>query len=104
MRHRKRGISARGERRGKRRHLVGVAARRQRGKKHHQQPHRSERGGRDESQVQPRDDQHVSESGQREPLTQTLADIAAVADDQRAHLGALGAGEVGVNKGADARA
>ena len=68
MRHRDRGVRARGERRGKRRRLVGVATRRQRGEKHHQQAHEGKCGGRDESQMKPGDDQHMGESGEREPL------------------------------------
>ena len=51
--------------------------------------------------VQPRDDHHVSESGQRESVAQTALDIASIADDQGAHLGALGEVEIGVDKGAD---
>ena len=46
----------------------------------------------------------MGESGQREPLAQGLADTAAVADHQRAHLRAFFASEVGVDKAADSRA
>jgi hypothetical protein len=46
----------------------------------------------------------VGESGEREALAQSLADTAAVADNQRAHLRAFFAGEVGVDKAADPRA
>jgi len=103
MRHRDRSIGACGKRSDARRRLVGVAERRERGKEHHQKPHDAEGGGRDESQVESGDDQHVRKPGQREPLAQRLVDTAAVANYQRAHLGAPLAGKIGVDKGADSR-
>ena len=71
--------------------LVGVATRGKPGEKHHREPHDGERCGRNEPQVKPGDDQHVGKAGQREPLTQSLADTAAVADYQRTHLGSVSA-------------
>ena len=53
--------------------------------------------------MEPGDHQHVRQPGQREPLAQSFADTAAVADHQRAHLAALFANEVGVDKAADSR-
>jgi hypothetical protein len=46
----------------------------------------------------------MGEPGEREALAQGLADTATVAYHQRAHLRALFAGEVGVDKAADSRA
>ena len=96
-----RRVRAYREHRGERGDLVRVTAVCKLGKQHHRKAHRGEHRGGDDAQVQSGDDQQMRHAGARESLPQRIADIALIANHQRAHLGVFGISEIAIEELAD---
>ena len=93
-----RRVRAHREHRGERRDLVRITAVGKLRKQHHRKPHRGEDRGGDDAQVQSGDHQQMRHAGAREYLPQRIADVALVADHERAHLGVLGVSKVAIEE------